>query len=211
MDNDDLPPISRIGRGATRGYRVLTRPSDRYGGGRDRIKRQRKQRPVAELLGMIIRERGLTDEVRQRIVCLHWEEIAGARIASKTSPLSVTDGVLHASAISSVWVQELQYFKARLITQINAWVDANREWIGPPPLVTDIRFALGGQRREPLVDPEHARKLRERHARRTRPVPLATPPIVTDAERAAIRLESCAIVDDELRAVIESVRLKWNR
>ena len=106
----------------------------------------------------------------------------------------------------------MQFFKPRLLTQINAWVEANRTWLGPPPLVTDIRFALGMQRREPLVDPEYARTLRERHIRRTRPIIDAVPPAaVSDAERAAIRLETGAVTDDELRRLIESVRLKWNR
>lgn len=210
VSDNDLPPVSRIGRNPTRGYRVLTRTSDRYRL-RERFTRQRKQRPITELLGMVIREHRLTDEVRQRIVGLYWQEIAGDRIASKTFPNTLIEGVLQVSAISSVWVQEMQYFKARLIKQINEWVEANRTWLGPPPLVTDIRFGLGMQRREPLVDPEYARALRERHIRRTRPVPLAAPPTVSDAERASIRIETCAIVDDELRRVIESVRLKWNR
>jgi hypothetical protein len=211
----DPPPVSRIERSPrpaqTRGYRVLSRPSDRYRV-RERFTRQRKQRPVAELLGMVIREHRLTDEVRHRIVGLDWEEIAGVRIASKTFPSSIIESVLHVSAVNSSWVQEMQFFKARLLTQINSWVDANRVWLGPPPLVTDIRFALGMQRRESLVDVEYARKLRERHIRRTRPRIDAVPPSdVTDAERAAIRVATAAVVDDELRAVIERVRLKWNR
>lgn len=210
MNDDEPPPVSRIERSKPRGYRVLTRTNDRYRI-RERFTRQRKQRPVAELLGMVVREHRLTHEVRQRVVCLYWDEIAGERIASKTFPASLIEGVLHVSAINSSWVQEMQFFKARLLTQINAWVDANRVWLGPPPLVTEIRFALGMQRRESLVDPEYARKLRERHIRRTRPKSEAPPPAITDVERAAIRLETCAIVDDELRATIERVRLKWNR
>jgi hypothetical protein len=208
--SDPPPPLSRIERNPTRGYRVLTRASDRFRA-RERFTRQRKQRPVAELLGMVICEHRLTDEIRQRIVGLYWLEIAGGRIASKTFPTSIIDGVLHVSATSSVWVQEMQYYKARLLTQINAWVDANRTWLGPPPLVTDIRFALGMPRREPLVDPDYARRLRERHIRRTRCLPDAVPPVASEAERAAIFIETGAIVDDDLRAAIENVRLRWNR
>lgn len=211
VTDDDLPPVSRIDRNPTRGYRVLARTSNRYRA-RERFTRQRKQRPIAELLGVVIREHGLTDEVRQRIVCLYWQEITGDRIASKTFPTSIIEGVLHVSAISSVWVQEMQYYKAKLLTQIAEWVDANRTWLGPAPLVKDIRCALGMQRRDKLVDPDYARALRERHIRRTRPVAeAAPPPTVSDAERAAIRIETCAIVDDELRLAIENVRLKWNR
>jgi hypothetical protein len=210
VSDDGPPPVSRIDRNTTRGYRALTRTSDRYRA-RERFTRQRKQRPVAELLGMVIREHRLTDELRQQIVCLYWQEIAGDRFAAKTCPTGLIEGVLHVSAISSVWVQEMQYYKARLIAQINDWVEANRVWLGPPPLVTDIRFGLGMPRRAPLVDPEYARTLRERHIRRTRPVPQTVPPLASEAERAAIRIETSAISDDELRTLIENVRLTWNR
>ena len=50
-DRDDLPPFSRIGRGGTRGYRMLSRASSPYRN-RDRFPRKRRQLPVAELLGM---------------------------------------------------------------------------------------------------------------------------------------------------------------
>jgi hypothetical protein len=35
--------------------------------------------------------------------------------------------------------------------------------------------------------------------------------MASDADREAIRAETSTIVDAELRALIESVRLKWNR
>jgi hypothetical protein len=104
----------------------------------------------------------------------------------------------------------MQFLKANLIAQINKWVDANRVWLGPPPLVIDIRAELGMQRRERLVEPDHVRRLRARHLRRRRPSGV-TPPVVSDAEREAIRIETSEIADAELRAVIESVRTKWNR
>lgn len=210
-DNDDdgregPPAVSRLGWLGDRRYRVLSRATGRY-----RYPRQRKQLPVEELIGQLIRHHGLTDEVRQRFVCLYWSEIAGERIASKTFPVSFADGVLRVSASSSPWVHEMQFFKTQLITQINSWIDANRVWLGPPPLVTDIRFVLGMRQREQLVDREHAHRLRLHRLRRVRARIDATPPVVSDADREAIRTETSKIVDSELRAVIESVRMKWNR
>jgi predicted nucleic acid-binding Zn ribbon protein len=201
-----LPAVSRLGRVGNRRYRVLSRATDRY-----RYPRLRKQLPLEELIGQLIRQHGLTDEVRQRFVCLYWPEIAGERVASKTFPVAFADGVLRVSASSSPWVHEMQFFKAQLIAQINSWVDANRVWLGPPPLVTDMRFILTMRQREPLVDREHARRLRLRHLQRVRPRVDVIPPTVSDADREAIRTETNKIVDSELRAVIETVRMKWNR
>lgn len=209
-DNDGLPPFSRLGRGGTRGYRTLSRTSSPYRN-RDRFPRRRRQLPVAELIGSLIEHHGLTDEMRQRAVCLYWPEIAGERIGAKTSPLSFAEGVLHVSAINSSWVHEMRFSTAQLVKRINSWVDANRVWLGPPPLVTDIRFTLGAQRREVLVDPEHARQLRARHLRRMRQAREVVPPTASDAEREAIQAETSMIVDAELRALVEGVRVKWNR
>ena len=204
------PAVSRLGRVDNRRYRVLSRSTDRYRD-RGRYSRLRKQLPLKELIGQLIMRHGLTDEVRQRFVCLYWPEIAGERFASRTVPVAFADGVLRVSAINSSWVHEMQFYKAQLIAQINRWVDDNRVWLGPPPLVTDIRFILTMRQREPLVELEHARRLRQRHLQRIRPRVDATPPLVLDADRAAIRAETSTVVDSELRAVIETVRMKWNR
>jgi hypothetical protein len=213
-DNEDgkatPPTFSRLERGGTRGYRMLTRTSSQYRS-RDRFPRQRRQHQLAKLLGILIAQHGLTDEVRQRAVCLYWPEIVGERVASKTSPLAFSEGLLQVSAINSSWVHEMRFRTAQLVAQINSWVDTNRVWLGPPPLVTDIRFTLGTQRRELLVDPEHARQLRLRHLRRTRPAREIAPPIVSDVDREAIQRETSTILDPELRAIVERVRVTWNR
>jgi hypothetical protein len=210
-DEREAPPaVSRIDRVGERRYRVLNRATARNRN-RDRFQRLRKQLPIAELIGRLIEYHGLTDEVRQRCVCIYWPEIVGERIASRTFPVSLAEGVLQVSASSSSWVHELRFFTTQLIEQINNWVDANRIWLGPPPLVLGIRFALAMPQREPLVDREHVRRLRLHHARRVMPRSETAPPIASEAERESIRAEISTIVDAELRALIEDVRLKWNR
>jgi hypothetical protein len=209
-EREALPAFSRLDWVGERRYRVLNRPTagDRN---RDRFPRQRTQRPIVELLGRLIEHHGLTDEVRQRCVCIYWPEIVGERIASKAFPVSFATGIVQVSATNSSWVHELHFFKAQLIAKINSWVEVNRAWLGPSPLVVDMRFALAMNQRKPFVDREQVRRLRLDHARRATPRLAASPPMASDADREAIRAETSTIVDAELRALIESVRLKWNR
>lgn len=210
-DRESPPAISRLKWDGERRYRMLSRGTARPRS-RDRFPRLRTQLPAAELIGRLIKLRGLTDDVRLRCVAIYWPEIAGERIASKTLPLSFAAGVLHVSATTSSWVHELQFYKAQLIADTNRWVDANRVWLGAPPLVLDMRFALVMRQREPIVDREQVRRLQRYYARRAKlPTAGAAPPVASDADRDAIRAETSAIVDPELRGVIESVRLKWNR
>lgn len=200
------PPISRLERGRPpRRYRELTRYRTR-----DRVARQRRQLPIAELLGIVIKQHGLTDEARQRFVCLYWDDIAD-RIAAKTWPVSFSEGVLHIEAETSTWVHELQFHKTNLIAKINAWIDANRVWLGPPPLVHDLRFELGMRRnRPPLVEREQAYRLRARQLRRLWQPRVRLPPIASESEREAIRAETGRIADVGVRAVVEALRVKWN-
>lgn len=203
-DERDLPPVSRLGRTSTRAYRGLSRTRERH-------RRQRTRLRIDELLGQVIKSHGLTDDVRQHAVFLYWKEIAGERFAARTFPASFAEGVLHVSATSSSWVHEMQFYKTQLVDKINTWIGSQSVWLGEPPLVTDMRFVLGSQRREPLVDPAYVDRLRSRLLRKLRPRPIAPPPTVTDEQRAAIEAETSCIVDDELRATIERVRTRWNR
>ncbi len=204
------PTTSRLGLGDTRRYRVLSRGRTRDQT-RDRFGRRRRQVPIEELIGHVIQEHGLTDEIRQRCVCLYWPEIAGERIAAKTAPVFFVESVLHVSVITSSWVHEMQFHRASLIEKINTWIDEQRLLRGPVPLVSDIRFVLDSQRREPLVDREHARRIRSRHLQRIRPPAVVVPPIVSEADRASILEETKVVEDDALRAIIERVRVTWNR
>lgn len=204
-DDRKPPPVSRLNRPTGRRYRTLSRTNARS------AHRRRRRTPIAELIGELVASHGLTDEVRRQIVFVYWHEIAGERFAARTAPTAIVDGVLQASATSSAWVHEMQFYKAALIQRINAWAEAHRTWLGPGTLVTDIRFALGSVRREPYVDPDQVRRLFARQLRRLRPRPIAPPPTVTDEERAAIEAETSCIVDDELRATIERVRTRWSR
>lgn len=208
-ERDHVPRVSRMERSGERRYRVLSRTTARDRK-RDRFRRLRQQVPISELIGRLIEHHGVTDAVRQQCVCIYWPEIVGERIASKTEPVSFVDSVLHVSAPNSSWVHELRFLKTELIARINNWVDTNKLWLGPPPLVLDMRFALAIKRRNPLVDREHLRRLRHDHVRRLRPRTVVTPPIASDLEREAIRAETGVIADREVRTWVESFRLKWN-
>ena len=196
-------------------YRVHARPHALAGGGRftrrERHRRHRTQRSIEQLIGGLIRVYGLTDAVREQCVHMFWREIVDERIATKTVPDAVSRGVLKVFAQSSAWVHELQFYKAQIIGQINDWIDERRLWLDSSPLVSDIRFTFGVPRAR-LVDPDHLRGLQQRHLRRLRPRMVVTPPAtISESDREAILAETQAVDDEGLRAIIEGLRMKWNR
>lgn len=203
MADDEPPRFSRLARPHERRYRVLQRPM--------RFPRHRAQLPLVDLLAGVLAHHAITDAIRQHCVCVYWPEIVGERIAAKSFPASFSGTTLQVFATSSPWVHELQLVKSQLIGKVNAWVEANQRWLGPPPLVLDMRFALLMKQRDPLADRDHIRRLRLEQARRcAQRAAAALRPVASDAERAAIAREVSVVEDPELRAAIESVRLTWN-
>lgn len=205
-DRDREPPTySRMGNGRVRRYRTLRRATIR-------TRRWRMQVPIAEVLGQVLRDHGLTDEARKQAVCLFWFEIAGDRIASKTLPVAFADGVLSIEASNSSWVHEMQFHRTAVIRNINKWVETQQVWLGPPPFVHELRVVLAARKRELLVDRGLVESLRRRRVERERRrVPVIVPQLPSNVERDAIRAETSHIDDPALRAEIEAVRLKWNR
>lgn len=203
MTDDKKPPrVSRLTRGGgRRPPRTLSR-SLRY-------RPHRTQLHIEELIGEVVRDHGLTDAVRPHFVCLFWTEIAGEPFGAKMFPVSYTNGVLHLDATTSSWVHEAQFHRARLVAKINEWEIANRIWLGPSPMVTELRIGLTMRRRETLVDSEYVRRLR--WLRRTMPrTAIAPPPPASGLELETIRSEVSTVEDAALRAEIEAVRVRWN-
>src|SRR4051812_16196450 len=120
---DGQPASGRCEPDASHLHRMRGRGGGRYQG-RDRYQRQRSQLRMEELLGLLVAIHGVTGAVRQQCVHIFWREMVDARIADRTIPESISNGVLKVSTKHSVWMQELRFFKAQMIEQINKWIDA---------------------------------------------------------------------------------------
>lgn len=201
-ERPSLQPESRLIRRFDRANRTLHRTRSRAPR-RERYPRQRRETSLEQLLGRLIADHGLTAAVRERCVLVFWREIAGARIADRTQPMSIANGVLKLATKTSVLVHELQFFKKQLALDINAWILANQVWLGAAPIVTDIRVTIGA-----VKPPETAAlgRQRLRHLQRLRPTHE-----ISDADRSEILVATSTVEDLELRSMIERVRLDWNR
>jgi hypothetical protein len=174
-----------------------------------RGQRHQRHRPhkqelhVAKLIEQVIRLHKLTEVVREHRVYVFWNEMVEAKVATNMFPASLSKGVLQVHVRSSVWVHESRFFRESMIAAINRHV-------GSPPLLSEIRFSLGTPQRGERVD--HDLLPRRHREEATRRLPPCEPPTsVSQADRDAIRAQTSVVEDDDLRAVIEGVRLAWNR
>jgi predicted nucleic acid-binding Zn ribbon protein len=74
---------------------------------------------VADIVGSLLRKRGLTGKVEAASVVPEWAELMGPQITAVTRPLRVSDGVLFVAVTSSPWMMELNLMKADLMRRIN--------------------------------------------------------------------------------------------
>jgi hypothetical protein len=134
-------------------------------------------------------------------VYIFWREMVDTRIAANITPISVVKGLLRVSVKTSPWLQESRFFQEKMVADINAAV-------GGPPLVTDVRFSLDVHQRDPV---DHDLLPRERRvAEAKRPTPRHPPCSLSHVDQAKICAETSTVEDDDLRATIENVRLRWN-
>ena len=168
---------------------------------RPRYAHHRQQLHVAELVEHVVRTHKLTDAMREYRVYVFWKELFDAKVASNTTPVSLSKGVLSVHARSSTWLQELRFLRERMLGQI-------QQLVGGSDLITDLRFSLDRPSRGEPVDHELLPRLRREEAAR-RPSPRQATPATAD-DREAIRAQTSTIEDDELRAIVERVRVEWN-
>lgn len=66
----------------------------------------------------------------------HWDDAVGATIARHARPVRIRRGLLCVAVDSPVWMQELQFLKESIRTQLNTRAGAD--------IVSDLFFILDG-------------------------------------------------------------------
>ncbi|MBI5197807.1 MAG: DUF721 domain-containing protein [Nitrospirae bacterium] len=91
--------------------------------------------PVSGLLRNILRQYGLEGKLREYQLAQRWEEIVGQTIAGHTYPEAIRFKKLILRVDSSVWMQQLSFFKKDLVEKVNNAFES--------PLIQDIQLRIG--------------------------------------------------------------------
>jgi predicted nucleic acid-binding Zn ribbon protein len=151
--------------------------------------------PVADVLADVFAARGLTRAIRGNRIAVEWEQLVGARVAKHCVPDGIQRGALLIRVASSAWMHELTLLRASLLASL-------LEAVGPPPLFSELRFVLGNGALGPRAAPTHPRV-------EVPPVPVPPPHEYTTAQQIFAEVDQ--VTDDELRALIGAIRLKYAR
>jgi hypothetical protein len=164
----------------------------------ERRARTRQVLTAADMIGRVLDGYRVARDVREHRIVTEWRQIVGERIATRTWPDGLKNGVLWVRVANSAWLQELSFLRDEVASRTN-------EHLGPPQLVAEVKFHIGSRRGR---DPDDAvaslaRRLAPRPRKRVRKFPPATPETL---ER--IDAETAGVDDPDLRTAIRDVRRK---
>jgi hypothetical protein len=157
-------------------------------------------RAASSLVEQVLRQHGAHAAVREHRLVTGWIDIVGERVAQRAWPSGLQKGVLWVRVVNSAWMQELSFLR-------EAIARAAADYLGPPPIVKEVRLHLPGKG-EPQSDAEDVVAAL---ARRKRPpkksAPPAPPPVARET-LVRIDAETSSVKDDELRETIRTLRKK---
>jgi hypothetical protein len=90
---------------------------------------------AAEILGALLPHLPIAGRMQEYRVWEVWDEAVGEAIARKARPTRIQHGRLFVTVSNSVWMQELQFSKARMKEAVNRKLGE--------PVVKDIFFVVG--------------------------------------------------------------------
>ncbi|MCO6430602.1 MAG: DUF721 domain-containing protein [Deltaproteobacteria bacterium] len=99
-------------------------------------KRERKFESANKVLASALKQFGLENDFARYKFILHWREIVGEQIASRTRPECLTRQILVVRVRDSAWAQELVFQKEIILGRL-------RKFLGEDAPVNDIHFYVG--------------------------------------------------------------------
>jgi predicted nucleic acid-binding Zn ribbon protein len=91
---------------------------------------------IGTVLNALLDRLSVRERLREYSVFPHWEDAVGATVARHARPVRIRRGLLCVAVDSPVWMQELQFLKESIRTQLNTRVGAE--------VVSDLFFVLDG-------------------------------------------------------------------
>jgi len=95
---------------------------------------------LASLISGSLRSLDLERRVREQSCLLVWDEVVGEQVAGAAQPDFVKDGRLFVTTKSSVWANELTFYKSDIIARLNRRVGG--------PVLKEIVFKAGRIRKK---------------------------------------------------------------
>lgn len=104
---------------------------------------------LGKFLGDSLKALDLESRIREQTALVVWDEVVGKQVSSAAQPEFIRDGRLFVVARTSVWANELTFYKTDMVSRLNKRIGTNA--------VKDIVFKVGKvsrQRKPPTETPD---------------------------------------------------------
>ena len=91
-----------------------------------------KPKSIAEVLLPLLKKKGMLKQIEELKALLIWDKAVGKKIAGRTKPERIEDGILYIKTRGAAWRQELSFQKEGIIELLNKKLAQE--------IVKDIRF-----------------------------------------------------------------------
>lgn len=148
-------------------------------------------------LSSVLNRYGISKEIREHRILIHWDKVVGPRVATHTTPDALDKGCLWVRVDNSSWMHQLSFMNKEIIAKANELCDKE--------VVTSLRFHLG--RRSSFAGDAISAAARIRRPK----VPERPMPSPAVGHRLdSIIDEASGIDDEELRDAIVDIRRRLN-
>jgi predicted nucleic acid-binding Zn ribbon protein len=79
---------------------------------------------VGDLIGTLLEQKGLKEQVERTGVLAEWADVVGEQISSVTRARAVSGGTLFVEVRSSAWMSELDFMKEEILGKLNKRTEA---------------------------------------------------------------------------------------
>ncbi len=80
---------------------------------------------IGNLFDDYFRSIGQLKRFKRQMAVTYWRNIVGERVASHTNATDCQNGILFIEVDSSAWLNELQFMKREIVSQLNRYLNGN--------------------------------------------------------------------------------------
>jgi hypothetical protein len=153
---------------------------------------------LGALVGGWVHRNRFGAQLLESSLVLRWEQLVGHKLATRTQPIRVVDGVLTLRVASSAWLNELTFLRDTLLKQLNERLASaeGREGRAVPKL-RGLRLVVGRLGERPAA-------LQSRKVKRSRPARVSAARWQHALQRAGEELDG--LVEGDLALAIRRAR-----
>jgi hypothetical protein len=143
---------------------------------------------IGMILPSILKKRNIDKKVREADVFLNYDMIVGDKLAEVSWPIYIRNQILFIGVESSVWSQQLYFFKPQIIKNINDYFGHDHN------IIKDVKF--------------HISTIKDKKTIRQKKYVKKTDPIISDKKLKIVYNISLEIRDETLREKFGELMIK---